>query len=221
MRRLAWLAALLLPTAGAADSENETAVPYGPELGCGLCHTDQDDLTQLGDFGHDFLEADRRWGPALAANDADGDGLTNGVELQDPEGAWRPGQPAPGEPAALTHPGNPADPAPGACPPVPVGAPCADDPDCGGGAGTCFGGVVGGYCTVVGARACCPAGSYFLPELELCVRNCRRNDDCQPVPLVQREMSRNSDYLCPRPPRRRRLLASCRIRRSSAATGRG
>ncbi len=47
------------------------------------------------------------WGPALAVEDSDGDGLTNGEELGDPAGAWKPGDPAPGDPALLTQPGAP------------------------------------------------------------------------------------------------------------------
>ena len=52
-------------------------------------------------------EGDVVWGPELAALDADGDGFTNGEELQDPEGAWRLGDPKPGNPDAVTHPGDP------------------------------------------------------------------------------------------------------------------
>ena len=52
-------------------------------------------------------EGDVVWGPELAALDADGDGFTNGEELQDPEGAWRLGNPKPGDPDAVTHPGDP------------------------------------------------------------------------------------------------------------------
>ena len=45
------------------------------------------------------------WGPALAGLNADGDGATNGAELQDPTGAWSVGQPQPGTPALVTNPG--------------------------------------------------------------------------------------------------------------------
>ena len=47
------------------------------------------------------------WGPELAAIDSDGDGFTNGEELGDPEGVWRPGDAAPGDPAAVTLAGDP------------------------------------------------------------------------------------------------------------------
>ena len=49
------------------------------------------------------------WGPALAALDSDGDGVSNGEELGDPEGQWVEGDPAPGDPARVTNPGDPDD----------------------------------------------------------------------------------------------------------------
>ncbi len=49
------------------------------------------------------------WGPALAALDSDGDGVSNGEELGDPEGQWVVGDPAPGDPARVTNPGDPDD----------------------------------------------------------------------------------------------------------------
>ena len=52
------------------------------------------------------------WGPALAALDSDGDGRTNGEELGDPLGLWRPGDRDPGDPDLVTNPGVP-DPPPG------------------------------------------------------------------------------------------------------------
>ncbi len=46
------------------------------------------------------------WGPDLAKLDSDGDGVTNGQELGDPDGAWRSGQPAPGNPRNVSLPGD-------------------------------------------------------------------------------------------------------------------
>lgn len=40
-------------------------------------------------FGRDFSLNARVWNEALANQDSDGDGFTNGQELQDPTGAWR------------------------------------------------------------------------------------------------------------------------------------
>jgi hypothetical protein len=51
------------------------------------------------------------WSPDLAARDSDGDGRTNGEELLDPAGAWKRGDPNPGDPGIVTRPGS-ADPPP-------------------------------------------------------------------------------------------------------------
>lgn len=56
-------------------------------------------LTQAGYTG------DVVWGPSLAQLDSDRDGFTNGMELGDPTGAWRPGDPAPGRVLSLSNPG--------------------------------------------------------------------------------------------------------------------
>ena len=45
------------------------------------------------------------WGPSLALLDSDRDGFTNGMELGDPTGAWRVGDPAPGRVLSLSNPG--------------------------------------------------------------------------------------------------------------------
>lgn len=49
------------------------------------------------------------WGPALAKLDSDGDGFTNGQELQDPNGTWQHRQPNPGNINLVTNPGDPFD----------------------------------------------------------------------------------------------------------------
>jgi len=55
-----------------------------------------------------FLNAtgDVIWGPALANLDADSDGVSNGLELQDPNGVWTIGQPAPGNNSLVSLPGD-------------------------------------------------------------------------------------------------------------------
>jgi hypothetical protein len=65
------------------------------------------------------------WGPELAMLDSDGDGFTNGQELQDPTGSWSFGQPDPGNPALVSNPGV-ASSAPPAPTPSPSPTP-ADD----------------------------------------------------------------------------------------------
>lgn len=91
-----------------------TEIPNGNTFSCDNCH-----VTPGGprnDFGAEieanFLSAPGsnghvQWGPALAALDSDGDGVSNGVELQDPNGTWQTGDPAPGDPELVTNPGDP------------------------------------------------------------------------------------------------------------------
>lgn len=93
-------------------------IPNGNKNACANCHVNpagggprnifgaevgQNHLTEPGGAGQ------VKWSPALAALDSDGDGFTNGQELQDPEGSWSPGQPAPGNPALVTNPGDATD----------------------------------------------------------------------------------------------------------------
>lgn len=60
-----------------------------------------------------------RWSEALANLDSDGDGVSNGVELGDPTGAWRSGLSAPGNRDDVSEPGN-ADSVPSAAQGAPV-----------------------------------------------------------------------------------------------------
>ncbi len=46
------------------------------------------------------------WTPELAALDSDGDGFTNGEELQDPNGVWTAGTADPGDINLVTNPGD-------------------------------------------------------------------------------------------------------------------
>lgn len=93
---------------------------------CALCHTSRFGGTPRTAFG--LLVEERVtpngeetfWGPELAALDADGDGFTNGEELGDPEGLWQEGDDPPGDPALVTHPGDPDS-----HPPEPVDPPTA------------------------------------------------------------------------------------------------
>jgi hypothetical protein len=82
-------------------------IPNGSAFSCTNCHT-----TSSGGptnwFGEDFASHSHVWGASLAAIDSDGDTFTNGTELQDPNGTWVKGQPAPGNPALVTNPGDSA-----------------------------------------------------------------------------------------------------------------
>ncbi|KAG7369276.1 hypothetical protein IV203_032019 [Nitzschia inconspicua] len=55
-------------------------------------------------FGTDFRAADKKWTVELCQMDSDGDGLTNGEELGDPDCVWTPGD-VPTRTTNITHPG--------------------------------------------------------------------------------------------------------------------
>lgn len=96
------------------ESFRISKVPNGSKFSCNTCHTNGGGSSR-NPFGLD-VEArvtpgghESFWGPELAALDSDGDGFTNGEELQDPDGLWSEGSPNPGDVALVTHPGNPDD----------------------------------------------------------------------------------------------------------------
>ena len=61
----------------------------------------------LNPFGMQFRANGFFWNDVLAGMDADGDGFTNGQELQDPNGSWTLGEPSPGNADYVTRPGFP------------------------------------------------------------------------------------------------------------------
>ena len=91
-------------------------VPNGTgfnSFSCNTCHTDGGG-SPLNLFGLEVKTRvrvdnceDRFWDEALALLDSDADGFSNGVELLDPQGVWRPGEAQPGNPAFLSNPGDP------------------------------------------------------------------------------------------------------------------
>lgn len=92
-------------------------IPNGSKFSCNTCHTNGGG-TPRNDFGvlvkNSFLVEENgqfnvAWGPSLATQDADGDGFTNGQELQDPNGEWKIGDPAPGDFSLVTKPGDASD----------------------------------------------------------------------------------------------------------------
>jgi len=83
----------------------------GTERYCITCHDNADGGGAcatppcLNPFGTAFNMNGRRWDETLAALDSDSDGYTNGEELGDPAGTWRPGMADPGQCDCATRPG--------------------------------------------------------------------------------------------------------------------
>jgi len=71
--------------------------------GCGHCHR-LPGSSSLNAFGARWKGL--WWGSVLAGEDSDGDGVTNGWELGDPQGIWETGASDPGDPALVTSPGQ-------------------------------------------------------------------------------------------------------------------
>lgn len=87
-------------------------IPNGDKFSCGNCHIfPGGPRNPFGQAVEQLVTPGSTvefWGTALAALDSDGDGVSNGLELQDPDGVWRPGDPAPGILALVTNPGDAA-----------------------------------------------------------------------------------------------------------------
>ncbi len=86
-------------------------VPHGSKFSCNTCHTNGGG-SPLNAFGLDVNSrvtpngSENFWTATFAALDSDGDGFTNGEELQDPSGEWREGGDSPGDVNLVTNPGN-------------------------------------------------------------------------------------------------------------------
>eukprot|EP01107_Rhizomastix_libera_P004360 TRINITY_DN17400_c0_g1_i1.p1 TRINITY_DN17400_c0_g1~~TRINITY_DN17400_c0_g1_i1.p1 ORF type:complete len:221 (-),score=-14.31 TRINITY_DN17400_c0_g1_i1:990-1652(-) len=84
-------------------------IPNGSKNSCTNCHVSSTNDTRNA-FGktieNSFLSGGNVvWGPELAKIDSDGDGYTNGEELQDPNGTWKIGAGAIGDVTKVTNPG--------------------------------------------------------------------------------------------------------------------
>jgi hypothetical protein len=112
LRLVAFLAMVLIVSAGSAEARwwRNGMVPYSP-ASCNTCHTTGGG-TPRNEFGlavEAVVTANGRevfWGPALAAMDSDGDGVTNGEELGDPDGIWVSGDTPAGHSALVSLPGT-------------------------------------------------------------------------------------------------------------------
>ncbi len=98
-------------------------LPNGNVNSCSNCHVSRFGGGPRNPFGQEVANrvtpngSQFFWGPDLAALDSDGDGVPNGVELGDPDGLWTQSDPDPGDPGAVTNPGDPEDSPP---PPPPL-----------------------------------------------------------------------------------------------------
>jgi hypothetical protein len=87
-------------------------VPNGSKFSCNTCHNNGGGSAR-NSFGQavELITGSSNtnfWGPQLASIDSDGDGFTNGEELQDPNGLWNGGDP-PGDFSLVTNPGDATD----------------------------------------------------------------------------------------------------------------
>ena len=102
------------PFAAAARSNRVGQIPNGGSYTCDSCHGKvsllEADLTPFGVDVNNTLSGDNVVWSALWNLDSDGDGFSNGLELGDPGGTWRRGDPNPNQPVA-----NPGVPNQGIC----------------------------------------------------------------------------------------------------------
>ena len=86
-----------------AFKEYQTRIPNGNKYpGVGHISSNGGGLTN--DFGKDFKQQNKQWTKELCLKDSDGDGLTNGMELGDPDCVWTEGT-TPTFDKGIRHPG--------------------------------------------------------------------------------------------------------------------
>lgn len=87
-------------------------IPNGNRFSCANCHVSpfgggpRNAFGQLVEQKYLDQSGNVTWNSSIANEDADGDGFSNGQELQDPNGTWRIGQADPGIAANVTNPGD-------------------------------------------------------------------------------------------------------------------
>jgi hypothetical protein len=85
-------------------------IPNGKVFSCLNCHVNANGEGALNSFGKTVNNGYLKngvvtWGASLAAIDSDGDGFSNGTELNDPSGTWTQGAANPGNSSTLSNPG--------------------------------------------------------------------------------------------------------------------
>lgn len=94
-----------------AVDQNVDLIPNGGRYSCGMCH-EKGVIDELTRFGRDAQRALNKEGSLwenLYGRDSDGDGFTNGQELQDPEGNWKYGMHNPDVKDKTTNPADEQD----------------------------------------------------------------------------------------------------------------
>ena len=128
---------------------------------CGTCHFNENGGGARNLFGRAFVNNGRSWANGLCELDSDGDGVSNGAELGDPDCEWRRGDALPNGPTS--RPGDAED--------------TIDVPDCngelGGAAfvdecGVCVGGNTGLFACVEDCNGDF-GGNAVVDECDLCV----------------------------------------------------
>lgn len=117
MRAFLQIAAVLflsitLTTLSQARSKRVSQIPNGSKFGCANCHINPNGGGARNAFGqavqNGFLDGngDVTWNASLAGLDSDGDGVSNGAELQDANGTWNIGESQPGSVDLVSNPGD-------------------------------------------------------------------------------------------------------------------
>lgn len=111
MKRNLLLASLFIASYSITNAEQAfvNRIPNGTAFSCANCHINPAGDGPRNVFGTAFNSAGKRWTANLAALDSDNDGASNGLELQDPTGAWKVGSAQPGNVALVTNPSDPND----------------------------------------------------------------------------------------------------------------
>jgi hypothetical protein len=83
---------IVLTTPANAKLIEVKKIPNGKKNSCDNCHQPGTESTdKLTPFGNDYMKNGKKWNSSIAGKDSDGDGMTNGQELGDPDGTWKKG----------------------------------------------------------------------------------------------------------------------------------